>query len=100
MMALLLQRDGCKRKPVFPIGYSSFQLFKAVLQFIAASNLCIEPLITGTEILEPIHQMRPVFYDGERGFNILFKMTVWSYKTVIAFQNCELTDANKHLAAT
>ena len=99
-MALLLRKDGCKRKPVFPIGYSSFQLFKATLQFIATSNLCLEPLITGSESLELIDQMGPVFFDGERGLNILFKMTEWSYKLVIASPNYEPTEAKIRLVAT
>ena len=84
MMALLLRKDCCKGKPVFPAGYSSFQLFKATLQFIAASNLCSEPFITGSASLGPINQIGPMFFDGERGLNILFKMTEWSYKMVIA----------------
>lgn len=83
-MALLLRKDCCKRKPVFPKGYNSFQLFKATLQFIAASNLCSEPFITGSESLGPMNQIGPMFFDGERGFNILYKMTEWSYKIVIA----------------
>lgn len=87
MMALLLQKDDCKRKPVFPKGYSSYQLFRATLQFIAASNLCLEPLNTGSESLKLADQKGPVFFDGARGLNILFKMTEWSYRLVTAFQS-------------
>lgn len=99
-MALLLGKDDCKRKPVFPKGYNSYQLFKATLQFIAASNLCLEPLITGSESLEPVDQKGPVFFDGARGLNILFKMTEWSYRMVIAFPKYEATDAKKRLVTT
>ena len=95
MLALLMRKDDCKRKAVLPKGYNSYQLFKATLQFIAASNLCLEPLITGSESLEPIDQKGPVFFDSERGLNILFKMTEWSYKTVIAFVNYRATDTKK-----
>lgn len=87
MMALLLQKDDRKRKPVFPKGCNGYQLFRATLQFIAASNLCLEPLNTGSEKLELVDQKGPVFFDGARGLNILFKMTEWSYKLVNALQS-------------
>lgn len=98
--ALLLRKDGCKRKPPFPVGYSSFQLFKATLQFIAASNLCSDPLITGSESLESINQMGPVFFDSERGLNILFKMTEWSYKIVIISPRYEPNEAKISVVTT
>lgn len=99
-MALLLRKDDCKRKPVFPIGYNSYQLFKATLHFIASSNLCLQPLVTGSESLETVAQKGPVFFDDERGLNILFKMTEWSYKMVIAFPYYEATEAKKRLVTT
>lgn len=90
MMALLLQKDDSRRKPVFPEGYNSYQLFKATLQFVAASDLCLEPLIIGTGSPEPADSKGPVFFDGVRGLNILFKMTEWSYKTVMTFPDYKL----------
>lgn len=84
LMTLLLRKDESKSKPVFPKGYSSYQLFKATLQFIAASNLSKEPLIIGFESLELVDQTGPVFFDGEQGLNVLYKMTEWSYKLVNA----------------
>ena len=87
MMALLLRKGACKNKPDLPKGYDSYQLFRATLQFIASSNLCLEPLIIGFESLEFIDQKGPVFFDGIRGLNILFKMTEWSYRMVFATQS-------------
>jgi U3 small nucleolar RNA-associated protein 22 len=91
MMALLLRKDDSGKKPLFSKGYNSYQLFKATLHFIAASDLCLEPLIMGCESLELVDQKGPVFFDGAQGFNILFKMTDWSYRLVNSVPKYEAT---------
>ncbi|KAI9807771.1 MAG: hypothetical protein M1825_005076 [Sarcosagium campestre] len=80
LMAVLLQGGGPKGQSVFSSGYSSYQLFKAMLQFLSTRDLITKPFVDSTEGLElPTHETA-FFFDGERGINILYKMTPWSYK--------------------
>lgn len=77
LLSLLFEGGGPNGKPILSKSYSSYQLFKATLQFIAGRNL-IQPLqLFATGISFP--QGGPVLYDGKRGLNILYKMTPWSY---------------------
>lgn len=87
LVALLLRKDDFKRKPVISRGYSSHQLFKATLQYIATSDLYSKPLVTNAENIGPVDQKGPVFFDRLRSLNILFKMTEWSYNLVAVFQH-------------
>jgi U3 small nucleolar RNA-associated protein 22 len=82
MAALLLQGGGPKNTPLFSQGYSSYQLFKAVLQYIATKDLAREPAtIHGDLSLQNLKGSGlPYFIDGQRNHNILYKMTPWSYK--------------------
>jgi len=79
LSALLLRGGGSKGHGVLSPGYSSYQMFKAVIQFLATSNLLNRP--QGYEIHDfiPPKSECPMFYDGPRGLNILYKMTSWSY---------------------
>ena len=78
LMSLLLEGGAPSGKPVLSASYSSYQLFKATLQFIAGRNLMQPPLVLfATDIATP--KDVPVLYDGKRGLNILYKMTRWSY---------------------
>jgi U3 small nucleolar RNA-associated protein 22 len=80
MMALLLQGGGPKGLPVFSNGYSSYQLFKALLQYLSGKDLITSPQTIGdsTQSLGKQNDT-PVLFDSIRGMNILFKMNQWSY---------------------
>ena len=82
MMALLLQGGGPKGKPVLSLGYSSYQLFKALLQFLSSRNLIQIPFFSDVEDLKTLKINGPIYFDGDRGINVLFKTTPWSYKLV------------------
>ncbi|KIW00895.1 uncharacterized protein PV09_07647 [Verruconis gallopava] len=81
LIALLLHGGGPNGMPAFSSGYSSYQLFKAALQYVATRDLAKTPQIFGGKKPElPKVEGMPVLFDAERGLNILFKMTPWSYK--------------------
>ena len=80
-MAVLLHTGGATGSAALSPGYSSYQLFKATLQYLSAKNLATQPAVLeapGTK-LESMDGC-PIFFDGSRSHNILFKMTSWSYK--------------------
>ena len=80
LMALLLQPDGITGAQPLSSGYSSYQLFKATLQFLSRGDLTKKPFISqALNITTPKAESAPVVFDGPRGQNILFKMTPWSY---------------------
>jgi U3 small nucleolar RNA-associated protein 22 len=81
LMALLLQPDTGIGGQALSTGYSSYQLFKATLQFLARHDLSRKAfMIQAPNVTVPKNDSTPVFFDGPRGQNILFKMTQWSYK--------------------
>ncbi|EAT76845.1 U3 small nucleolar RNA-associated protein 22 [Parastagonospora nodorum] len=81
LVALLLQPDIGIGGQALSTGYSSYQLFKATLQFLARHDLSKKPfMIQAPGVTIPKNQSTPVFFDGARGQNILFKMTPWSYR--------------------
>jgi U3 small nucleolar RNA-associated protein 22 len=82
MAAILLQGGGPKNTPLFSEGYSSYQLFKALLQYISTKDLSREPtVINGDITLQSLKGTgMPYFVDGQRSHNVLYKMTPWSYK--------------------
>jgi U3 small nucleolar RNA-associated protein 22 len=78
--ALLLQPNHSSGSPPLSPGYSSYQMFKAMLQFLARHDLSKKPYILQARDLHlPKSGFAPVFFDGPRGLNILYKMTPWSY---------------------
>ena len=80
LMALLMQPNPGMGPPLLSSGYSSYQLFKAALQFLARHDLSKKSFsVQARDVLFPKSGMAPVFFDGPRGLNILFKMTSWSY---------------------
>lgn len=81
-MAVLLQGGGAIGKPVLSTGYSSYQLFKATLQFLAARDLVQSPLLFQSNYDIQSKSDTPLLFDGPRGLNVLFKMTQWSYAMV------------------
>ncbi|KAL2862912.1 rRNA-processing protein UTP22 [Aspergillus lucknowensis] len=77
LMSLLLEGGGSAGKPLLLKSYSSYQLFKATIQFLAAKDLTEPLLLSAREVSFP--SASPVVYDGKRGLNVLYKMTPWSY---------------------
>ncbi|MCJ1250264.1 hypothetical protein MMC30_007490 [Trapelia coarctata] len=80
---LLLRGGGPKGRALLSPGYSSYQLFKAFLQFLASVDLVNTPLAVSsnaTEDLKNLNSAMPMFLDAARGLNILWKMTIWSYR--------------------
>ena len=85
MMALLLQGGGSKGQPYFPPGFTHYQLFKAFLNFIATRDLIRSPMFLEFDQHNQekhLPESAPIFFDGNRNHNVLFKMSVWSYKRV------------------
>jgi U3 small nucleolar RNA-associated protein 22 len=81
LIALLLEGGGPKGLPAFSSGYSSYQIFKATLQYLAGKDLLKTPhLIGGESTSLPKNAGIPTLFDGARALNVLFKMTSWSYK--------------------
>lgn len=80
-MAVLLQGGSANGKPVLSTGYSSYQLFKATLQFLAARDLVQSPLLFQSNY-DNHNPATPLLFDGPRGLNVLFKMTQWSFAMV------------------
>jgi U3 small nucleolar RNA-associated protein 22 len=80
LMALLMLPNPGSGIPTLSSGYSSYQLFKATLQFLARHDLSKKAyLIQARDVTLPKSGLAPVFFDGIRGLNLLFKMTPWSF---------------------
>ncbi|MCJ1477142.1 hypothetical protein MMC13_005813 [Lambiella insularis] len=83
MIALLLRGGGLKGRPLLSTGYSSYQAFAALLQFLASTDLIRLPLLIGEGASYDVALFRantPVLFDTTRGLNVLFKMTQASYR--------------------
>lgn len=80
LTALLLKGGGVRGHSVLSPGYSSYQMFKAVMQFISSTDLAAQPLIYDCPEFMSTKSDVPIVYDGHRGHNILYKMTEWSYR--------------------
>lgn len=63
-------------------GYSSYQLFKATLQFLATRDLTMNPLMVNGTVDGVVAGDTPILIDGTVGLNILFKTSLWSYMMV------------------
>jgi U3 small nucleolar RNA-associated protein 22 len=79
LMALLLKGGGPKGHSILSPGYSSYQMFKGMLQFIATGNMANKPFMYDCANVNISKSDSPVFFDGPRGQNIVYKMTPWSY---------------------
>lgn len=78
--ALLLEGGGPKGQSILSPGYSSYQIFKAVLQFLSTTNLVAKPLVNKADDFSGIKSESPLLFDGPRNQNLLFKMSAWSYE--------------------
>lgn len=81
-MALLMQGGGMKGKSMLSRGYDSYQLFKAMLQYLSLRDLVASPVFVHSDNIPLVDHDGPILFDGKRGMNILFKMTPWSYATL------------------
>ncbi|KAJ5288477.1 hypothetical protein N7478_001507 [Penicillium angulare] len=77
LISLLFEGGGPGGQPILLRSYSSYQIFKATMQFLAGRDLTTPLLLFSTDV--PISAGGPVLYDGRRGLNFLYKMTAWSY---------------------
>ncbi|PLB51749.1 pre-rRNA processing protein Utp22 [Aspergillus steynii IBT 23096] len=77
LMSLLFEGGGPNGKPVLLKSYSSYQLFKATIQFLAGKDLTKPLLLSCQDLQSPGDG--PVVFDGVKGLNVLYKMTPWSY---------------------
>lgn len=87
LLGLLFEGGGANGKPILLPSYSSYQIFKAAMQYLVARDL-MQPLSLFTNDVE-FPTGGPVFFDGKRGLNILYKMTIGSYK--LLRHECSLT---------
>ena len=77
--AQLLFSGGLRGQAMLSSKYSTLQLFKAMLQFLAGRDLR-EPLVLRMAGLTLPRSDQPTIYDGVIRYNILFKMQPWSYE--------------------
>ena len=77
--ALLMQNDGRRGGPLLSQGFSSYQLFKATLQYLVSIDLVMSPLLIRSNETVISTADNPMLFDGKTGLNLLFKMTPWSY---------------------
>ncbi|KAI5295951.1 hypothetical protein KEM52_006328 [Ascosphaera acerosa] len=81
-IALLLTGGGPNGKPVLSPAYSSYQLFKAVMQFLASRDLTKPLYILPSEKVALPTSEHPTLFDGRNGINILYKMSLSSYRSL------------------
>lgn len=79
IIVLLMRGGGPAGRPILSRSYSSHQLLKTTLQFLAFNDLVASPFQFLSSSYQPIPTDGPVFFDGSRGLNLLFKMSRWSY---------------------
>jgi U3 small nucleolar RNA-associated protein 22 len=80
LCALLLHTGGHNVQPLLSSRYTTVQLFKVVLQFLAMKDLT-SPMVVRSTVQLP-QTNTPVLYDGVTGVNLFFKMTSWSYQAL------------------
>ena len=83
IMALLLNSGGPEGNGPLPTGCTSYQLFRALLHFFATTDLVKVPVMVEFQNRPEESTLKPslpIFFDGTCGLNLLFKMTLWSYK--------------------
>lgn len=81
LCALLLKTGGHQGQALLSSRYTTIQLFKAVLQFLAAKDLTY-PMVISSKPLQLPQSETPTLYDGATGVNIFSKMTPWSYQAL------------------
>ncbi|KAF7883855.1 hypothetical protein EAF00_011167 [Botryotinia globosa] len=94
LTALLLKGGGPRGHSLLSSGYSSYQMFKAVVQYLSTTDLIKKPVLYEAPDLQIAKSDTPVFYDGPRGVNILYKMTPFSYELLRDEAKTSLTMLN------
>ncbi|ESZ96681.1 hypothetical protein SBOR_2940 [Sclerotinia borealis F-4128] len=94
LTALLLKGGGPKGHSLLSPGYSSYQMFKAVVQYLSTNHLTKKPMLYEAPDLQAAKSEVPMFYDGPRGVNILYKMTSFSYELLRDEAKTSLTMLN------
>lgn len=61
IISMLMRGGGRAGRPVLSAGYSSYQLFKATLQFLATTDLITSPIMLSSANLKLARTDRPVF---------------------------------------
>lgn len=83
LMAVLLKGGSPQGSRVLLPGYSSYQLFKATLQYIHANDLTAGKLLFNESSskyeVNDINTGVPVVLDRTTKLNVLFNMSTWSY---------------------
>ncbi|PGG97841.1 hypothetical protein AJ79_09077 [Helicocarpus griseus UAMH5409] len=79
LVALLLEGGGPNGKPLLSPSYSSYQVFKATIQFLSGKDVIQPFMLHAAGVCKMLPSDVPVFFDGKRGLNILYKMSPWSY---------------------
>lgn len=84
-LTALLMQTGSKKKAsgtILSASLSSTQIFKAVIQFLSATDLRSKPSILGGPApeagLDTLREGVPVIYDAGRQLNLGYKMNHWS----------------------
>ncbi|KAL9627441.1 MAG: hypothetical protein Q9204_006564, partial [Flavoplaca sp. TL-2023a] len=80
LISLLMRDGGRAGRPILSNGYSSYQLFKATLQFLSSTDLIVSPMFIQSPSFKFVHTKNPMLFDGSRGMNVLYKMSSWSYQ--------------------
>lgn len=80
LTALLLKGGGRKGMAALSPSLSSTQIFKALIQYLAAADLAKKPLVFGSPKhgLDAAKESGPVIFDTLRQLNVAYKMSSWS----------------------
>jgi len=92
--ALLLYGGGARGQPLFSHRYSTIQLFKAMLQFLAGKDLLQPMILNGPPGLELPVSLSPVLLGGAAGYNVFYKVTPSSYRVLKDHAQVSLTAIN------
>lgn len=86
LMAALLDGGGSNGSRILLHGFSSYQLFKATLNYLASQNLCYNGYLSfysepdkHHSVLKPEGFGIPTIFDKNTKLNVLWKMTASSY---------------------
>lgn len=90
VVALLLETGASNGKPFLSTSYNSYQIFKATMQFLGGKDLTTPFVLFSTELKQNLPSSNaPVFFDGKRGLNLLYKMSSSSYQ--LLRHECSIT---------
>lgn len=80
LTALLLQGGGRKGMAALSPSLSSTQIFKALIQYLAAADFTKKPIIFGAHKhgVQSAKETGPVIFDTLRQLNVAYKMSTWS----------------------